>query len=372
MKILLFIGLAIGCSALMYLFGFLIFNANFRRAKDLNKIEAKALKQLRKHGCADMADRITEDKQWLKDTSCEEAYIESFDKLKLYGRFYSNPQPCGKTVILLHEYKSSPDFDFVSACKFLFSLGLNILAVDQRAHGKSEGEYISLGVAERFDAIEWAKWVSERCGEDEGVIFYGVSMGATAALLAVSEEELGENVIGVIADSGYIGPWMQVAAVMRRAHIPTNPLINIIEILCMLKGRFSIKDCTTTNSVTEAQAPILFITGDKDDVVSPDDSRINSEQCASRSELLVIPGAGHYKAFLTDEEKCGKAIAAFIESLEGPPSPERALREEENEEDGNDYSDEEYDDIPDEEDGCNDDIGDEPEDTDENTDEAQG
>ncbi len=373
MKFLYAVLIFFGMIALLYGGGFLVFRSVFPRDKAPEKTLERFLKRMRKRGKGHIADRVQKDMSWLDENGYEEVSFDSFDKKKLFARFYKNPQPCGKTIVLVHGYRSSAAFDFGSVCPFLFSLGCNLLAIDQRAHGKSEGEYCTLGVAERFDAIGWADWVKENLGEDEGVILYGASMGATSVLLASGEvDELPENVIGVIADSAYIGPMMELTLVLRKKHIPSGMLMNIVELFCMLKGRFSMKDCTTTNAMPHCMAPVLFLHGEADRLVPHDDSRINYEQCAARSEFLLIPDAEHTRGFITDEETCSEAIAAFIESLEGPPSPERELRKAELPADDDDYEyddDEyEYDDDEDEEEEELDDGDDEYEDDDDEDD----
>ena len=237
-------------------------------------------------------------------------------------------------MILLHGYRSTGALDFGAQAPYLLSLGCNLLLVDERSHGESQGEHCTLGVAERFDAIAWSDWVAERSGPQEGVIYYGCSMGATAALLATAEDELSDNVIGVIADSAYIGPWLQLNDKLKKRGIPLNPTMNIVDILCMMKGRFSIQNCTTTNAMPECQVPVLFIHGDQDHVVSWDESKINCEQCASPSTFVKIPGAGHCLSYLTDTKRYEEAVTSFLETLAGPPSPYRRAKEESSIEEG--------------------------------------
>ncbi|MBO4944768.1 MAG: hypothetical protein J6C91_05885, partial [Muribaculaceae bacterium] len=42
--------------------------------------------------------------------------------------------------------------DFSCATEFYYSLGFNLLLVDQRSHGRSDGKYIGFGALERLDS----------------------------------------------------------------------------------------------------------------------------------------------------------------------------------------------------------------------------
>jgi len=371
MKFLYLILFSIAFFVLTAVIGYFIFKRIFPRDKAPAKTLAGFYKAMTKRGNGHIAQRVQKDAAWFDENEFEEVTTKSFDGLTLYGRLYRCAQHNGRTIIMLHGYRSSAANDFGSICPFLMSLGYNILAVDQRAHGKSEGEFTTLAVAERFDATEWAKWVENELGSDEAVVLYGASMGATAVVLACAEDELPQNVIGAIADSAYIGPYMQLTTMMRKRHVPVNPFLNIIDIFCMSKGRFTIRDCTTTNAAPYCQVPMLFIHGGADALVGSDDSRITHEQCASRSQLLIVPDAEHTRAFITDEELCRETISAFLESLSGPPSPERILRETDKSAEDEEYEDEEYedDDYEEDEDRDEDEDEDEYEDEDEEEDE---
>ena len=69
-------------------------------------------------------------------------YITSFDGLKLAARFFNNADP-KKLVILFHGYRSIAENDFATQFKMYYELGYNILLIDQRSHGRSDGRYIN-------------------------------------------------------------------------------------------------------------------------------------------------------------------------------------------------------------------------------------
>ena len=90
----------------------------------------------------------------------EEVSILSFDGLKLYGRYYNHHSE--NTVILVHGYRSNGKHDFSGALKFYYDYGFNVLLIDQRSHGNSEGRLITFGVKESFDVRDWAEFLNKK------------------------------------------------------------------------------------------------------------------------------------------------------------------------------------------------------------------
>ena len=75
----------------------------------------------------------------------EEIYIESFDGLKLYGRYYHRKDGA-PLQIMFHGYRAKAERDFCGGSKFSREREYNAIIVDQRAHGKSGGHTISFGL----------------------------------------------------------------------------------------------------------------------------------------------------------------------------------------------------------------------------------
>jgi hypothetical protein len=147
-----------------------------------------------------MHDMITA----LNDLPFERVCITSEDGLRLSGRYYH--QADGAPLdIGFHGYHSSYLTDFCGGGTMSISQGHNLLLIDQRAHGKSQGKTISFGINERRDALSWIHYAIDRFGSDVRIVLYGVSMGGSTVLMA-SELDLPENIRGIVADCPYSSP----------------------------------------------------------------------------------------------------------------------------------------------------------------------
>ena len=78
--------------------------------------------------------------------------IESEDGLKLQGIWY--PGTGKVTAVWVHGYTSHAERESAYPGLFYHSLGFNVLIPYQRAHGPSEGKYLSFGALEQRDT--WA------------------------------------------------------------------------------------------------------------------------------------------------------------------------------------------------------------------------
>lgn len=111
----------------------------------------------------------------------EPVTIRSDDGLTLFGRCYP-AAPDAPWLLLFHGYRSAAERDFCGGLPFGMGMGCNVLLVDERAHGKSGGRCLTLGIRERYDCRRWVDYVVGHAGPDAKIVLYGMSMGAAADL----------------------------------------------------------------------------------------------------------------------------------------------------------------------------------------------
>ena len=137
---------------------------------------------------------------WLKAYNAESVYVTSADGLKLHAYWIPAEHPRG-TVLLAHGYRSTMLVDFGLAYPFYHALGMNILVPHQRAHGESQGRYITFGVKESEDMKCWIDYHNKTYGCHQ-MILSGMSMGAST-MLFLADQDLPDNVKCIIADCGF-------------------------------------------------------------------------------------------------------------------------------------------------------------------------
>ena len=265
---------------------------------------------LRHTGYAEFAESLPLAAKWLRDHNAEDVQVTSFDGLTLRGKWVPAPEPKA-TIILFHGYRTHYLHDFAGIFSMYRSIGLNLLLVRQRAHGESEGKYITFGVRERRDVLSWVELHNRTHGMDN-VFLGGMSMGASTVLFAAGED-LPPNVRGITADCGFSSPKEIMAEVIRnRFHLPPALVLPLVGFWTKTLGGFSLTECSTSETLARAKVPVLFIHGKADTFVPCRMSQAGYDACASEKELHLIEGAGHGRSYLYEPEKLTKALVDFF------------------------------------------------------------
>lgn len=239
----------------------------------------------------------------------EEVWIDSEDGLRLFGKYYQTAEGA-PLQILFHGYRSVAEWDFCIGLKEALSSGFNVLLVDQRAHGKSDGKCLTFGVKERKDCMNWVNYSVQRFGPDTKILLYGLSMGASTVLMA-SELSLPENVVGIVADCGYSSPSEIIRIFMKKHGYPAL-LYPFCRFGGMLFGGFDLESASATEALEHCSLPVLFIHGEDDRFVPCEMGRSNYSVCSSpQKQILTVPGAGHGLSCLVDPEKYLETVHLF-------------------------------------------------------------
>lgn len=258
-------------------------------------------------------DEIARLLQDMIDRPCEAVSIPSYDGLTLSGRYYhvSDGAPLD---IAFHGYRSASLTDFCGGAQISRELGHNLLLVDQRAHGKSQGRTISFGIKERYDVLSWVDYALERFGPDTKILLFGISMGASTVLMA-SELPLPDNVRGILADCPYSTPTKIILTVARRMRIPTVAAAVFSWAGAKVYGGFDLREADPIRAVKQARVPILLIHGEVDGFVPCD---MSSEIQRANPQLVyrcTFPGADHGISFLTDPNRYRQIVREFSEKI---------------------------------------------------------
>lgn len=316
-------------------------------------------------GWSRYTDELRQGMDWLRMLPGEDLYIDSFDGLRLYAKLCRHDmgeaessaaaeenrecenrtadmqqgdrhgesgekscrgiQNCGiqgrsvknscrGLVILSPGYRSSPYKDFSVSGKLLFENGYDLLIVNQRAQGKSEGRYICFGQSEAKDIAAWSRMMEKRYAKDVPIYLSGVSMGATTVMLAMGED-ISPRVKAVVADCGFSSAEKIVKHMIRKVlHMPEFPLYELADRAFRKRTGCTFSRSTET-VLAENALPLLLVHGNADGFVYPWMSELNYEASAAGSsdkKLLLIEGANHAQSFLTEPETVGQAVLDFL------------------------------------------------------------
>ena len=248
----------------------------------------------------------------LKARAFEEVHIISFDGLRLFGRWYEGKKD-SPVVVLCHGYKGSAFRDFSGGSDIFLSLGWNVLLIDQRAHGKSEGSTITFGVKEKYDALDWADYARER-KKDAPIFLVGISMGGATVLMASAMAEE-RGIKGIAADCPYSSPYEIISKVMVDKGLKPSLLMPLVSLSAFLFGHFRLKSESAAEAVEKSSLPILIIHGLDDRFVPDYMSREIYERSKGNVEYETFPNAGHGLSYMVDRKRYVDTTVRFFSSL---------------------------------------------------------
>ncbi len=249
----------------------------------------------------------------LNDRPYEVVSITSQDGLTLYGRYY-HVKDGAPLDIGFHGYRSSPMTDFSGGSEISFTLEHNLLLVDQRAHGKSEGKTISFGINERLDCLDWVYYALDRFGPEVRILLYGISMGAATVLMA-SDLELPANVKGIIADCPYASTRGIIRKVSDEMRIPGALAYPFVALGARLYGGFDPEETDAPRAVKHTKVPILILHGEADSFVPCEMSREVLDANPEMIRRYTFPDADHGISYLVDTPRYRKLVTEFVEQV---------------------------------------------------------
>ena len=259
---------------------------------------------------------IHERKDWLAARESEHLTIKSRDNLTLHADLYPADNESDTIVLCSHGYTSTGWDSCSTIGSYFVKKGYDALIVDNRAHGKSEGDYVGFGILDRYDLLKWIEYIRERYDNKKKIILYGVSMGGATVLMTAGFEGL-TDVKAIIADCAFTSPYDVFGHIMQRDyHMPKGLVMGINGMITRKKAGYGFKDYSTLDAVKSTNIPILFVHGAEDTFVPTWMSEKNYEACNSPKQKLIIENAGHaasyYEAHELYEETVDKFLAEHI------------------------------------------------------------
>ncbi len=239
----------------------------------------------------------------------EQLEIESHDGLKLHAVYY--PTGSKKTMIWVHGYTSHAERESAFPGVFYRSLGYNVLIPYLRAHGPSEGKYISLGALERQDMQRWVEKVNALMPDGQ-IVIHGLSMGGGIALDLCDQEM--KNVKGIIADapSYSIREFFEGVA----GHIFKAEGKAVAQhAMARYEKEFAVKidDYNCADHVSRSRYPILLSAGsmEKMENLFEDFKNRNPQP----TEIIILPGCNHGNGMYKQTALYQQTIKDFISSV---------------------------------------------------------
>ena len=234
------------------------------------------------------------------------------DGLNLYGEYIDFGHK--KCAIILQGRTESLLYSYYYADVYAKN-GYNILVVDVRAHGFSDGKYQTAGIKESDDLVLWIKLIHEKYAVND-FTFHGVCVGGAAAIYTyVKLKNEGIDLVKRIVTDGMFQSYYEIFKQnfkMRKK--PVFPVLHMVFLLAFVFAKVRLFEETPMKYIKNIDIPILFIWSKKDIFCIPSKSEELFEACASKhKELRFFPEGRHSHVRSTQEAEYDDCIAKFLQ-----------------------------------------------------------
>lgn len=205
------------------------------------------------------------------------------------------------TVLFLHGNAENISTHFRNVA-WLPAEGYNVLALDYRGYGASEGTPSLAGMQLDIDAA-MRSLLAHKDVDPNRIVIFGQSLGGALAIYYAAHTAYRHNIRAVVIDSSFFDYRMIV-----KEKLAGFPLTWPFQWLPWL----TVDDeYSPANSVAAiSPIPLLLIHGDQDVVVPPHHSQQLFERAKEPKQLWIVPGAGHIQS--QESQEIRKRLAEFL------------------------------------------------------------
>ena len=236
-----------------------------------------------------------------------DVHIEN-NGLNLYGEYYDLGND--KCVLIMSGRTESLEYGYYFAIPYA-KLGYNILVVDPRAHGLSDGEYNTVGYEESKDAIAWARHVHDTFGV-KSILLHGICIGSAGAMFALTSKDCPDYVVGMVAEGMFanFGESMKEHLIEKKK--PVFMLNSMIDFWMKHYTGHSMK-YGPIDVIDKLNKPLLMLHSKEDKYSLPAlAQKLYDKAGCENKELVWFDHGRHSMLRITDTAKYDETIAQFV------------------------------------------------------------
>ena len=215
-----------------------------------------------------------------------------------------------KAVIIIPGRSESGTYSYYFAEPYKKS-GYNVLAIDNRCHGLSEGKYNSLGLKEYKDIENWAKYLHDVLGV-ESIYMHGICIGSATAIHLLTRESYPSYIVGLTAEGTYTTFKELFNNQLRRRNKPIFPHTAEVLGLISLRAGHSLYRNSPIFEIDKVKVPVLFLYSKQDSYAKPEKSLLLYNKLQSPKRLVWFDKGEHSHIRIHNTEKYDQAIIDFL------------------------------------------------------------
>lgn len=253
----------------------------------------------------------------------EDVTFKSRDGIVLKGWWFVVPRADRAAVIVHGRGRNRVNSDFMPAeiAKLLLVHGYSVLLFDLRGHGESGGTRYTLGIEEPRDILAAIDVAASKADIDRArVALIGESLGGGSVLMTVQADP---RIGPVVTDSAFAdGDTVVSESATKYTNLPSwfTPGIVLMSRLFLGLDISQVKPSRVV--AAHPERPFLFIQCTDDTTVMLHHGRdLKAASRNSRTELWIVPGCEHVKAFATHRDEWAEHVLSFLGQELGSDRP---------------------------------------------------
>lgn len=227
---------------------------------------------------------------------------------KLEGEYFDFGNK--KSVIIIAGRMESLLYSYYFAEPYRSS-GYNVLVIDNRAHGLSEGHINSMGYREYKDILNWSEFLHEEKGINK-IILHGICIGSQTALFALTSPKCPSYLSGMVAEGMFVSFYEMFKNQLRKRNKPLFPTQQMIAVLARIIAGADIVHDGPIFRIGKLNKPILFLYSLEDAFAKPDKARELYEACSAPKKIVWFEKGEHSRIRPNDREGYDGAVVGFL------------------------------------------------------------
>lgn len=252
----------------------------------------------------------TEGLAWQKEHNAYKHDVHIVNEgLNLYGEYYDMGHE--RAVIILSGRTESLRYGYYFARPYSDS-DFNVLVIDHRAHGLSDGKYNTLGFDESRDVLAWTRFLEKEFSVGT-VIYHGICIGAAGGMLAITSPDCPAAVKGIVTEGMFanFGESMKNHLIERKRLM--FPVMQCIDFWMKLHTGHSMRR-GPIDVIGTMDKPLLMLQSRLDRYSTADNAEKLYDLCPSKDKELVLFETGdHSMLRITDTAKYDASIKIFLD-----------------------------------------------------------
>ena len=239
----------------------------------------------------------------------EDFDVKTADGLTLRGWYVENNDEEANTLLIIHDLNQSK-VNYLNMMKQMNDRGLNVCAIDMRAHGTSGGVEFLPGMLSVMDLKNTVDSLLKKKHANH-IILFGSGIGAAVAIQAAS---IDERLNVLISQSPFSDFSVYVGQYSKRKWGNMSVFFHpVLERLLEKKLQYELTDLDLSEVIKYVKIPSLFICGGNDLIVPPIETyAVYDSSGAKEKNLIQVPKAGHDNIEQIGGVEYYNTIAQFI------------------------------------------------------------